>query len=43
MASEQKQGRVGIVGLGRWAKVLTKASKQSTKIEGCWDCKNTNT
>ena len=33
MASEQKQVRVGIVGLGRWAKVLTKASKQSTKID----------
>ncbi len=33
MASEQKRVRVGIVGLGRWAKVLTKASKQSTKID----------
>ena len=33
MAAEQKQVRVGIVGLGRWAKVLTKASKQSTKID----------
>lgn len=33
MASEQKQVRVGIVGLGRWAKVLTKASKQSAKID----------
>lgn len=33
MASEQKQVRVGIVGLGRWAKVLTKASKQSTQID----------
>ena len=33
MALEQKQVRVGIVGLGRWAKVLTKASKQSTKID----------
>jgi len=33
MSSEQKPVRVGIVGLGRWAKVLTKASKQSTKID----------
>ena len=33
MSSEQKQVRVGIVGLGRWAKVLTKASKQSSKID----------
>jgi predicted dehydrogenase len=33
MAAEQKQVLVGIVGLGRWAKVLTKASKQSTKID----------
>jgi predicted dehydrogenase len=33
MTSEQKKVRVGIVGLGRWAKVLTKASKQSTKID----------
>jgi len=33
MSSEQKPVRVGIVGLGRWAKVLTKASKQSSKID----------
>jgi len=33
MSSKQKPVRVGIVGLGRWAKVLTKASKQSTKID----------
>ena len=33
MSSEQKPVRVGIVGLGRWSKVLTKASKQSTKID----------